>query len=375
MDLKSNGITWFGNIYQKLETMCQELSQDVESIMSQETKYVEGQVQAVGANVRKLCNEVMQDLLSPSACSVKGPISDLSLIYDLDVGTCKRSKIGSEECPVNEKPLSSTELGPIVSVEKDLNPGPLADASQDINNGDTCDTLINKSIPISVQVSANTFPEIGENHDIVSDVAASFTSLASTLSSELAVPILSHESEVLEGGLVLSSSGLSTNTIGTCTPHETMHLVRSTGIGHEQHKNSTVSEDSLPIPETGKSDDSDLDESSKDNIATEPTTETIEEYEDVKLEESLDMENNELYFLSHQVSKNRSYKKKIWDALASKPQPAKKDVYEQIAIWFDDIDMETKRRGGISTSSSLIEDLESNKLSSQDCCDSDWELL
>ncbi|XP_077227550.1 uncharacterized protein LOC143860668 [Tasmannia lanceolata] len=490
MDLKSKGITWVGNMYQKLETMCREVCQDVESIMNQEPSiYVESQVQTVGVNVQKFCNEVMQDLLSPSALSVKGPITDSSLMCDVDVGICKKSKIDTEECPVSEKPLSSTELGAFISVGKDLKPRSLADESHDVNHGESCDTLINKSvsnlvevsahtfpenmepskyvesqeqivgvniqkfcnevmqnllspsalsltgpisefslmydveaglckrskidteehpvsekllssteleeiisagkdlkaksladeshdvnhgefsdtlidksIPISVEVSGLTFPEIvGENHDKVSDVAANVTDLPSVFTSESVVPVISHEKK------------------GICTPCETMPLVRTTEIGHDQLKKTIVLEDSLPIPETvgkGRSDDCDLSEASEDDNTSGPGNEIIEKFEDVKLEESfVDIEKNELCFISYRASKNRSYKKKIRDAFASKLRPAKKHDDEQIAIWFGDIDMETKRRGGVSTSSSIIEHLESTTLSNHDSYESDWELL
>ncbi|XP_077251144.1 uncharacterized protein LOC143890381 [Tasmannia lanceolata] len=374
MDLKSTGITWVGNIYQKLETVCQEVCQDVESIMNQgeeqePSKYVESQLQSVGVNVRRFCNEIMQDLLSSSACSVKGPVSDLSLIYDSDVGMCKRSKIGPEKCPVSEKPFSSAEWKAIVSDGKDLNPRLLDDASQDVNLEKLCDTPINKSIPISF-----AFPEIAvENQNNVSDIAASIVDLPSTLPSE---PIVSHETKVLESELVLSSSGLSTNAIDTCTLHETLPHARSAGIGHEQHKKPTVLEESLPAPEIGRSDGSDLYEASEVNDANEPGTDIIEEFEHVNLEEScIQVEKNGPCLISHQASKNRSYKKKFRDAFTSKLQPVKKHDYEEIAIWYGDIDVERKRRVGISSSSSLIEDLESKNLSSLDPCESDWELL
>lgn len=58
MDLK--GITWMGHVYQKFEDMCLE----VEEVIYQDTvKYVENQVQTVGASVKKLYSEVMQDMM------------------------------------------------------------------------------------------------------------------------------------------------------------------------------------------------------------------------------------------------------------------------------------------------------------------------
>lgn len=67
MDLK--GITWMGHVYQKFEDMCLE----VEEVMFQDTvKYVENQVQTVGASVKKLYSEVMQDVMNdfPPSCTM-----------------------------------------------------------------------------------------------------------------------------------------------------------------------------------------------------------------------------------------------------------------------------------------------------------------
>ncbi|KAM1655589.1 hypothetical protein EV2_008035 [Malus domestica] len=58
---KLKSINWVGNIYQKFETICQE----VDGIVNQDTiKYVENQVQTVGKSVKKISNAV-QDLLPP----------------------------------------------------------------------------------------------------------------------------------------------------------------------------------------------------------------------------------------------------------------------------------------------------------------------
>ncbi|GMP54753.1 hypothetical protein CsSME_00019816 [Camellia sinensis var. sinensis] len=54
------GITWVGDIYQKFETTCLELEED----MYRDTvEYVEDQVQTVGASVKKLYSDVLQDLI------------------------------------------------------------------------------------------------------------------------------------------------------------------------------------------------------------------------------------------------------------------------------------------------------------------------
>uniref|UniRef100_A0A5B7AJE7 Uncharacterized protein n=1 Tax=Davidia involucrata TaxID=16924 RepID=A0A5B7AJE7_DAVIN len=89
------GITWAGNIYQKFETMCLE----VEEVMYQDTvKYVENQVQTVGANLKKFYSDVMQDLLPPSSIDpVKVAAADLSLNPYADYGINKKPKASINE--------------------------------------------------------------------------------------------------------------------------------------------------------------------------------------------------------------------------------------------------------------------------------------
>ncbi|KAM7495051.1 hypothetical protein LguiB_029660 [Lonicera macranthoides] len=93
MDLK--GIAWVGNIYQKFEAMCLE----VEETMYEDTaKYVENQVQTVGASVKRFYSDVMQDLLPPSCTDpMKVVDTDLSLIAYDDVEIHKKSKSGNKE--------------------------------------------------------------------------------------------------------------------------------------------------------------------------------------------------------------------------------------------------------------------------------------
>ncbi|CAN1194732.1 hypothetical protein LINPERPRIM_LOCUS42737 [Linum perenne] len=65
MDLK--GITWVGDVYQKFEAMCLE----VEETMYEDTvKFVENQVQTVGASMKKFCADVMKDLAPEDSAKV-----------------------------------------------------------------------------------------------------------------------------------------------------------------------------------------------------------------------------------------------------------------------------------------------------------------
>lgn len=95
MDVK--GITWVGNVYQKFEAMCLE----VEEVMYQDTvKYVENQVQTVGASVKKFYSDVMQDLLPPiSQDSEKVSPCGFTGKQDSDDGISKKSNVTKKAKP------------------------------------------------------------------------------------------------------------------------------------------------------------------------------------------------------------------------------------------------------------------------------------
>ncbi|KAF8413766.1 hypothetical protein HHK36_001759 [Tetracentron sinense] len=98
MDFKCKGITWVGNIYQKFEAMIME----VDDIMSQDAvKYVENQMEIVGASVKNFYSELVQDMLLPSSEDLmKGTAPDLSLEQNVNIGTYKNSKVHNEEDPI-----------------------------------------------------------------------------------------------------------------------------------------------------------------------------------------------------------------------------------------------------------------------------------
>ncbi|KAK6946647.1 hypothetical protein RJ641_000120 [Dillenia turbinata] len=97
--------------------------------------------------------------------------------------------------------------------------------------------------------------------------------------------------------------------------------------------------------------------------------ETIELNDEVKLDESCVVVDSCALTLSRRVRHPRSYKKIIQDAFASKRRLAKE--YEQLAIWYGDIDAEFGQQRVQKTLSCFPV----NSSSKNDPNDSDWELL
>ncbi|XP_058095660.1 uncharacterized protein LOC131241047 isoform X2 [Magnolia sinica] len=397
MDLTSKGINWVGNIYQKFEAICQDVYQEVDGIMIQEkAKYVESQVQTSCENVRKFCAEVVQDLLLPPASSVKVPVSDLSLIYDIDVGMYKKTKEGFEECPVNEKTMLHTESEVVVFSGKDSSSVPFLAEPQEVNHRDECGALTEKSVLIPIDVITQNYPKNVEcMHINASEVVADIADLSSVHPSASVVLITSHGNEVVENRPVPLGHVMSTDVIGTGKSLKTSSLVESSGKGHEklqktrsmvepsgnghdQQSEPAVLDTVLASPETGRSIDFDWEEASKTTDALEPSTESEEEFEDVKFEDdSVDAEVKDgAHSISRQNSKKGSYKKKLRDAFSSKLRFAKKRDYDrQMATWTGEFNTGIKQKGLISTSSTVIVDLDPKKSGTHDSYESEWELL
>ncbi|XP_010522128.1 PREDICTED: uncharacterized protein LOC104800859 isoform X2 [Tarenaya hassleriana] len=107
MDIR--GITWVGNVYQKFEAMCLE----VEEIIVQDTvKYVENQVQTVGATVKKFYSDVVQDFCPESSLdSGKSPPPSMLHEYAPVCSFTKRkeSTDGEEATDIQKEQLTKDD--------------------------------------------------------------------------------------------------------------------------------------------------------------------------------------------------------------------------------------------------------------------------
>ncbi|KAK3198765.1 hypothetical protein Dsin_022180 [Dipteronia sinensis] len=103
--------------------------------------------------------------------------------------------------------------------------------------------------------------------------------------------------------------------------------------------------------------------------------ETIELVNTAKLDDScLMVDNSALYVVPYRTQKRRSLKKRIQDAFTSRKRLTKE--YEQLAIWFGDVDMgssQDRLHSHMSPTTSSTSD--TNNLTSDQACDSEWELL
>ncbi|XP_030929969.1 uncharacterized protein LOC115955775 isoform X5 [Quercus lobata] len=405
MDLNRKGISWVGNFFQKLEAVCQE----VDDIVSKDTvKYVENQLQNMGGNVKKFYSDVVQDALVDS---VKREAQAVALKSNAAIGTYLKSMMGDEkkqevtaimqsnvqpeavdlvtkqlpdalngshlksltpptsvdsleeavtdktlqkvdDVPTRENPNESTEENaieesapevlelnsPVVYGEKII---------QEMRSLSACSSLLAESFSLSGKSPDNSLDALSCNYsgDCVCDNS-------SKLPSSPPAPIISCKNKSVESGLGSSSSILSLESIEEDTSRikEILSLNESSesALGHSYDWNNDIND---------------------------PDMETIELCDKVKLDEScVIVEPSELYAVSHRVRKLRSYRKKIQDAFASKKRLVKE--YEQLAIWYGDVDMGSSKDGSQPLlTSTPAKSLNSKNLQLELSYDTEWELL
>lgn len=261
-----------------------------------------------------------------------------------------------------------------VSLGEHSNQDPLIDGSSDINHEEACDTMIQKSTPTVVKVYPQNYPEKnGRDSENVLSKITCVTDCPIAYPLKLLLPVV--PDKVVPSERVLPVCDLSADVIGSthsCKSHETIALVESSRNGHEKLGEHAL-EASLPPKKIGSS-DFDCEGSSKSSNLVEQSIEAVENFETVKLDDDCsdsEMLRNEISFISLQASKKKSYKKKLRDALTSRLQSAKKQEYEQIAMWY--VDTEIKRRADGFTST--FTGLDSKRSPSHDSYEFDWVLL
>ncbi|XP_010277757.1 PREDICTED: uncharacterized protein LOC104612134 isoform X3 [Nelumbo nucifera] len=381
MDLNCKGITWVGNIYQRVEAICME----VEGIITQEAlQFVEDQVESVGVSVKKFCAEVMQDLHPPSTEDpVKGG-NDLDMKQNADDEIHSKSKEDSLKDPIREKqsvlkelmtlkklddvsledPKMERQSAPkeesvVVALEgKGLSHTSLFDGNCDVNP-----LPPQSSVDPIKRADAGWSFEQGNNDDVAMCKKSSIGIIEN--------PVKESQSEVIASLGDLSGMSLFSR------------------VANENHEKACVIScqkdlaDIVPIPSrrillvesNGNSGGQSVDVA-EENSVTDPGTEMDTAFDNRRLDEScVVVDSNEICFVSPRASKHRSYKKKICDAFASKMRSGKKKEYEQLAICYEDHTPTNQQRAECSTLSNLTRDLDLKTLPSTDLCDSEWELL
>ncbi|XP_030518660.1 uncharacterized protein LOC115732137 [Rhodamnia argentea] len=427
MDVK--GITWVGNIYQKFEAMCLE----VEEIMYQDTvKFVENQVQTVGASVKKFCSEVVEDMLPPSCIdSDKVTAPEFSVVRCNDVQVCKKVKVCRKREPAKAIYQLSEDSKILGDVKKDVLRAPrfrgtscadntcqtpfqvsaLQKASPDLHSGSTDDKSVPESaITVNENSGVNSMPS-AETSKVIAPGEPEFigfltendesahdqTTIASSASVEInkGDTMENHINNTERGSRCApESSGngallnklISDQSLATCeretkTPSTSgVPLVESyvyfSDIEADSVDSSTMSENIcsryvFPLP--GCSNGSRMN-TTKGDFDTEQDAATFNQIDKAKLEESCIVVNNdEIHFVARREGKHRSYKKKVRDAFSSKKKSSRILEYEQLATWHG-VDAEPSKDCRRRSRPTLNLE-EEEKTQAHDYSEPEWELL
>ncbi|OAY54803.1 uncharacterized protein LOC110611812 [Manihot esculenta] len=155
MDLKSKGIAWVGNIYQRIETMCHE----VDNIVNQDTvQYVENQVHTMGQSMKKFYSDV-QGLIPPIGDPVKPEAQAVVLKANAAVSTCIKSGIHIEEedygytSPIKQSLVESSDFDTVENLP--------------INDFDTVENLPRNELRRYHVVNQSNTPTFGESLEAV----------------------------------------------------------------------------------------------------------------------------------------------------------------------------------------------------------------
>ncbi|KAK3446148.1 hypothetical protein EUGRSUZ_A01904 [Eucalyptus grandis] len=385
MDVK--GITWVGNIYQKFEAMCLE----VEEIMYQDTvKFVENQVQTVGASVKKFYSEVVEDVLPPSSVDPdKVTAPEFSVVKCNDVQVSKKAKVCRKREPAKVIHQLSEDSKLLGDVKKDVLHAPcfrgtscadntcqmpfqvpaLQKGSLDLHSGSTDNksvpdsaVTVNENSGVSRMPSAETSTVIApgepeflgfltENdesaHDQTTIVDSTSVEINSgdTVESHIDDTERSRCAPEFSGNdpqlnKLLSDQSVATRERETKTPSSSgVPLVESyvnfSDTEADSVESYTMSENIcsryvFPVP--GCSNGSNMN-TSKGDFDTEQDASTFNQINEAKLEESCIVVNNdEIQFVAKREGKHRSYKKKVRDAFSSKKKSSRILEYEQLAL-------------------------------------------
>lgn len=411
-----NGISWVGNIYQKFEAMCLE----VEEAMYQDTaKYVENQVQTVGASVKKFYSEVMQDLVPHPVNPMKVDDADLSLNACADVMTHKKPKAKSIKADTMQltedfNGIAGVEANHDFSFkgtnkdggiykrsnacikrisrkanystpsEKSRSNTPL---SKDLSRAslicemrDNCE-LVNDKIALispgaSIEVIGRGSSQEGKIYDDIKDATVSTDdALNESPTSDINLSVDSSGKKGRKLRCDSSGDGLQGESTDTCTNSALVAQMGSYTSSDTQDSQSFCEE--VFTSRTGSAGDCTMDViKNTDTLMSKPRIEVIEQDDKTKLEDScVWVDGEKLCFVPHSEGKHRSYKKKIRKAFSSKIRSTRKQEYEQLAVQYEEINKVSNPENVVSSAPTVMADSHSKKLSTHDICESEWELL
>ncbi|XP_022739493.1 uncharacterized protein LOC111291766 isoform X2 [Durio zibethinus] len=415
MDLK--GITWVGQVYQKFEAMCLE----VEEVMYQDTvKYVEDQVQTVGASVKKfysdVMQDVMQDLLLPSSSEPMKAVAASDTQVEKFAETLKKPNVGLKEATIkgegeqlsedseviaddNENAVNmplSCRLHMVDNIFESCPQRFVERASSNLLSGEHSYNTLDKSNVENLPLAANykvscwqmptTLTQVLAEEDNCDSIEQSCKEIESA--SESITETLNDDLQLVESiGKNEMEMRCSSSVIGlaefndSCSNAGMVSLIGCSINGDIQHNefSDKIAFASSPGPveeHPGQSNNWTMDTSgSRSSNVGRKEIETVLPLDKTRVDESCIMVNGaELHFHHQREGKHKPYQKKIRDAISSRMRSTRKKEYKQLALWYgDDVKSEQDCEGSSMLALKGGEDM--RRSLTHDVLDSEWELL
>ncbi|GLT30217.1 hypothetical protein SLA2020_050310 [Shorea laevis] len=425
MDLK--GITWVGNVYQKFEAMCLE----VEEVMYQDTvKYVENQVQTVGASVKKFYSEVMHDVmydfLPPCSMDPVKAVSASDLPTEKDAGKYKKARIGLKEdtfkvdskqqtqysdvtADVTEDTSHDSSFPGLHSVDNSYESSParfvkgyylssVKRRNRSVHNKSNQECLLMSAISpettyLKEELCRSSFQEntkanCGASHH---QIPATSTAVSAEADGSTFIEGSRHEIENASESIP-GTSNYDLPLVESIGKRELDTRCSSyCGVSAEPNGADGLSNDTMvSLPESSIDGDMNCNKPCDEVVLTshpgelkdwtintmESTTvpqqgiESIQQLNKIDVEESCIMvSGSELHFVPKE-GKRRLYKKKIRDAISSRMRSSRKKEYEQLAMLHGN-DAESEKGSLMPTLSRNDAGISPNN----DLLESEWELL
>ncbi|KAK8556591.1 hypothetical protein V6N12_002988 [Hibiscus sabdariffa] len=331
---------------------------EAEEIMYQDTvKYVEDQVQTVGANVKRfysdVVQDVMQDLLLPSSLEPVKPVSASDMTVELNAGTLKMPEAHMEDNTFQSCPESSMERENSYLLPKEDN--------------NSC--MLVKSNVENLPV-AGSFSETACKENEFNKLSSSSANANANLEVPCQqIPMTLTCVSVKEDCDLIEESCNGIESASEFVPeilNDDLQLVESFGTKLDMRCSSSVIGSA---GSTGQSNNWIIDTSGS-------TGNAVDRVDKTGVDESCIIVNEaEFHFHHHGESKHRPYQKKVRDVISSRMRSARKTEYEQLAKWYGDDGKLDNNSEESPMPAVTREDIRTRRSLTHDSLDSEWELL
>ncbi|OIT40182.1 PREDICTED: uncharacterized protein LOC109237133 isoform X2 [Nicotiana attenuata] len=399
MDMK--GISWVGNIYHKFEAMCLEM----EEVMYQDTvRYVENQVQTVGASVKRFYSDVMLDMhphcnIDP----VKVAAADLSLnpyahteikkklkanlkghnprgitkklIDDTQVikgktkngGVYRRQTVGIKEI-VRDSHSPSKKSDAICLVSRDaIKFSSVSKVRGDFEVASDCMTMTLPSTSVKGHDSVEATKEV-YNHIMDTNVsAAGISSNAAASDTSLSVESVGKSQPDLRNTAVICDLQSDSHD-----RHTDKELAGETGSEISSNTpNADVAREEINKSREERSDRYCSTTPEKYDL-NESDVEIVEQFDESNLEETCVLVEGGRLHIPQGSVKQKSYKKKLREVFSKKKKSTRKE-YEQLGALH--ADQQTNVEAEDKVMQVLAANANTKNLSANDHSESEWEIL